>query len=77
MRAGFFAANYFLLATGYSVADIGLYAYTPVAGDAGIALADYPAVEGWLRRVEAEPGYMNDLEPYPVTAAAGGRSAHG
>jgi hypothetical protein len=48
-----------------------------VAADAGIALADYPAVEAWLRRVEAQPGFMNDLERYPAHAGAGGRSAHG
>jgi glutathione S-transferase len=71
------AATEFLLDSGYSVADIGLYAYTHVAGDAGIELAEYPAVESWLRRVETQPGYMNDLESYPVTAGAGGPSAHG
>lgn len=71
------AANDFLLGTRYSVADIGLYAYTHVAADAGIELSDYPAAEAWLRRVEAQPGYMNDLEPYPVNAGAGGPSAHG
>ena len=70
-------ANDFLLGPDYSVADIGLYAYTHVAGDAGIELADYPAVEAWLERVEAQPGFMNDLEPYPATAGAGGASAHG
>ena len=71
------AATDFLLGSGYSVADIGLYAYTHLAEDAGIALADYPAVEAWLRRVEAQPGFMNDLERYPEHAGAGGRSAHG
>ena len=71
------AATEFLLDTGYSVADIGLYAYAHVAGEAGIELADYPAVESWLRRVEAQPGYMNDLAPYPATAGPGGQSAHG
>ena len=71
------AASDFLLDAGYSVADIGLYAYTHVAADAGIDLSDYPAVGAWLRRVEAQPGYVNDLEPYPATAGAGGRSAHG
>ena len=71
------AASDFLLGSGYSVADIGLYAYTHVAGDAGIQLRDYPAVEAWLRRVEAQPGFMNDLEPYPESAGPGGRSAHG
>jgi glutathione S-transferase len=67
----------FLLGKQYSVADIGLYAYTHLAGEAGIELAAFPRVEAWLRRVEAQPGYMNDLEPYPQHAGAGGRSAHG
>jgi glutathione S-transferase len=71
------AATDFLLGSDYSVADIGLYAYTHLADDAGIALADYPAVEAWLRRVEAQPGFMNDLERYPEHAGPGGRSAHG
>ncbi len=71
------AGHEFLLDTGYSVADVGLYAYTHLAGDAGIELGDYPGVEAWLRRVEAQPGFMNDLEPYPEHAGSGGRSAHG
>jgi glutathione S-transferase len=71
------AATDFLLGSDYSVADIGLYAYTHLADDAGIALADYPAVEAWLRRVESQPGFMNDLERYPEHAGPGGRSAHG
>ncbi|MBA3475707.1 MAG: glutathione S-transferase family protein [Actinobacteria bacterium] len=71
------AGHEFLLDTSYSVADVGLYAYTHLAGDAGIELGDYPGVEAWLRRVEAQPGFMNDLEPYPEHAGSGGRSAHG
>src|ERR671910_1005360 len=39
------AGHDFLLDTGYSVADIGLYAYTHLAGDLGIELADYRGVE--------------------------------
>ena len=67
----------FLVDDAYTVADIGLYGYTHLAGDLDIRLADYPAVEAWLRRVESQPGFMNDLEPYPGNADRGGRSAHG
>ena len=77
LLADHLAEREFLVDTGYSVADIGLYAYTHLAGDMGIELADYPGVEAWLRRVEAQPGFMNDLEPYPEHAGGGGRSAHG
>lgn len=42
-----------------SLADIALYAYTHVAEESGFfALADYPAVQRWLARIEAEPGFV-------------------
>jgi glutathione S-transferase len=58
----------FLVADRYSVADLALYAYTHVAGDAGIDMSPYRAVAEWLARVEAQPGFANDLEPYPANA---------
>ena len=42
----------------YTVADIALYAYTHVAGEAGFDLAPYPAVRDWLARVAGEPGHV-------------------
>ena len=61
----------------YSVADISLYAYMHVAHEAGFELADYPAVQGWLARVEGTPGFMNDLDPYPPNTRPGaGRSIY-
>jgi glutathione S-transferase len=61
----------------YSIADISLYAYTHTAPDAGFELATYPAVSAWLRRVEKQPGFINDLEPYPPNARPGaGRSTY-
>ncbi len=67
------------LAGGYTVADVSLYAYAHVAGDAGIDMAGHPAIAGWLARVEATPGFVDDLEPYPQNAHAGvgGSSVHG
>ncbi|WP_166039085.1 glutathione S-transferase family protein [Sphingosinicella sp. YJ22] len=41
-----------------SLADIALYAYTHVAEDGGLRLAAYPAVQAWLARVVAQPGYV-------------------
>lgn len=40
-----------------SLADIALYAYTHVAEEGGFDLSRFPAIEAWLRRVEALPGY--------------------
>jgi glutathione S-transferase len=41
-----------------SLADIALYAYTHVAEGGGFRVADYPNVQAWLKRVEAELGYL-------------------
>lgn len=52
-----------------------MYAYTHVAPEGGYDLPS--AVERWLRRVEATPGFANDLEPYPPNARPGaGRSIY-
>ena len=60
-----------------TIADIALFGYTHVAGDAGLDLAAHPAIEAWLDRVRALPGYLNDLAPYPPNARPGaGRSIY-
>jgi glutathione S-transferase len=61
----------FLVADRYSVADVAIYGYVHVAHEAGVATDDHPEVARWLERVAAQPGYMNDLEPYPANARAG------
>ena len=48
------AGRRFLVGEALTLADIALVAYTRVAADGGFVLADYPAVEAWVRRVEAE-----------------------
>jgi glutathione S-transferase len=48
----------FLVADTYTIADIALYAYTHVAGDAGFDLAAYPHIRAWLARVAAQPGHV-------------------
>jgi glutathione S-transferase len=42
----------------YSIADIALYGYTHSAEDGQFQLSRYPAVQRWLARVEATPGYI-------------------
>jgi glutathione S-transferase len=64
-----------MVASGYSVADIALYGYLHVAHEAGYELP--PAVSAWLERVEATPRFVDDLEPYPPNARPGaGRSTY-
>ena len=72
------ADRQFLVADRYTVADIAVYGYVHVAGEAGYDMSAYPNVERWLDRVAAQPGYMNDVEPYPANARPGaGRSLYG
>jgi glutathione S-transferase len=52
------AANKFFVGGRYSIADIGLYAYTHVAHEGGFDLAPYPYINAWLARVKAQPEYM-------------------
>ncbi len=44
----------FLVGAGLTLADIALVAYTRMAADGAFALSDYPAVEAWVARIEAE-----------------------
>jgi glutathione S-transferase len=51
----------------YSVADMALYGYVHCADEAGADLAEYPRINAWIERVEAQPGFVNDLEPITWT----------
>lgn len=42
-----------------SIADVALYPYTRMAPMGGITLDPYPAIQAWLERVEALPGYQS------------------
>jgi glutathione S-transferase len=65
----------FFVGNAYSVADIGSYGYVHVAHEAGLDLEPYAALRRWLDRVQEQPGYMNDLEPYPPNARVGASSS--
>jgi len=48
----------YLVADGYTIADIALYAYTHVASEGGFELAGYPSIRAWLDRVASQPGHV-------------------
>lgn len=52
------AERSFLVDERYTIADIGLYAYTHVAPEGGFELEPYPAVRAWLERIEQQPGHV-------------------
>jgi glutathione S-transferase len=51
--------NDWLVGSGYSVADIALYAYTHVADEGGFDLGRYPGISRWIARIAAEPRHVS------------------
>lgn len=71
------AQRTFFVSERYTIADIALYGYLHVAGDAGFDLRPHAHLLAWLERVRAQPGHVDDLAPYGDNAAAGaGRSIY-
>jgi glutathione S-transferase len=58
----------FIAGEEYTVADIALHAYVHCGADAGADPRAHAAIAAWLDRVEATPGFVNDLEPIPRSA---------
>ena len=52
------ASRSFFVGERYTIADIGLYAYTHVAHEGGFELSRFPAVRAWLARVRGQPGHV-------------------
>jgi glutathione S-transferase len=48
----------FMVAETYTIADIALYAYTHVAGEATLDLAPFRHLNAWLKRVADQPYYI-------------------
>lgn len=48
----------FLAGDAYTIADIALFAYTHVADEGGYDLSRFPAVQAWLDRCTAQPGFV-------------------
>ena len=46
----------------YTIADIGLFAYTHFAGEGGFDLTRVPAIKSWINRVKNQPRYLNPTQ---------------
>jgi glutathione S-transferase len=72
------AERRFLVANRYTIADLAVFAYAHTAPEAGIDTTRYANFNAWLRRVAEQPGFVDDLEPYPPNASLTvGRSMYG
>lgn len=58
-------AHTFMVGDAFSIADIGLYAYSHVADQGGFDLSVFPAVQAWCARVASMPGHVPMLEGPP------------
>jgi glutathione S-transferase len=72
------ATRDFFVGGRYTIVDIAVYGYSHLAHEAGIDMEPYPNLSAWFERVEQQPGYVEDVEPYGANAAPGaGRSLYG
>ena len=55
----------FLVNEQYTIADIGLFAYTHVATDGGFELNEYPNILAWIERVGSQPDYIPMVTRWP------------
>ena len=51
------ADRQFMLASGYSIADIAVFGYVHVLEEAGLSMADYPGIARWVGDVAATHGF--------------------
>jgi glutathione S-transferase len=58
----------FVAGEDYTVADIALHGYVHCGAEGGADPAEHRHVRAWLERVEATPGFENDLTPIPEHA---------
>jgi glutathione S-transferase len=71
------AGRAWLVAERYTIADVAVYGYTHLAHEAGIDMKPYASLRTWFERVERQPGYVEDVEPYGANAEPGaGRSLY-
>ena len=52
------AKQNYLVDSGFSIADIALFAYTHDAATGGFDLSRYPHLQNWLQRVRSQPGFV-------------------
>ena len=60
------AGRAFLTDTGYSIADIAVFAYVHRAEEGGFDLSSHPSLRAWFDRVAAESNPLPPVHPYSI-----------
>src|SRR5260221_10583114 len=58
--------HHFLAENCYTIADMAVYAYAALAGEAGIDLTPHPAFCAWAKRIEEQPGFLAQRVHYSI-----------
>lgn len=60
------AERAFLAGGDYTIADMSVFAYTHLAGDADLPLGGFRHVIEWIERVRCQPGFSAKTYPYSI-----------
>ncbi len=66
------AGRPFLAGSGYTIADIAVFAYVHRADEADLPLGDYTNVAAWIGRVRTQDGFLDQTFPYAIDPHSGG-----
>ncbi len=61
----------FIAGDAYTIADISLFAYSHLADDCGLPLAEHSDVMTWTRRLQSQPGFDPTHHPYSIDPYSG------
>jgi glutathione S-transferase len=65
------AGREFLTDSGYTIADISVFAYVSRADEAGIALGEVSEVSGWVSRVRTQAHFLDTVYSYSMDLRSG------
>jgi glutathione S-transferase len=66
------AEHPFLTDSGYTVADISMFAYVSRAAEAEVSLEPYSGVRAWIARIRAQAGFLDEVHPYSIDPHSSG-----
>ena len=61
----------FIAGESYTIADMSLFAYAHVAGEAGFDLSQRKNLRAWFERVRSQPGFAGKVIPYSADPHSG------
>lgn len=60
------SSKQFIAGDRYTIADMSVFAYGSRAEEAGLSLNAFPKFRAWIKRVEAQDGFLTEMHPYSI-----------